>query len=465
MNLIEARQITGEERDRLLALEEDTFSDLKAVDVSPKSLSKAISALANTAGGDLYIGIGETEFFGSKTREWRGFKDQEAANGHIQSLEALFPLGAEYSYEFLKAPGSLGIILHVAVQRTAQIARAHDKKAYVRRGAQSLEVKGAELERLRLTKGIESYERQTVDVDAASVIQSPILRSFVEQVVPNLEPEVFLNKQNLIKAGKPTVAAELLFSEEPQAALPKRSGVKLYRYKTNGEPTRETLAGDPASVEGPVVELIRKTVQQTVAMVEEIRKLGPSGFEPVKYPHETLHEIVANAILHRDYSIASDVHVRVFDNRVEVESPGLLPGQVTVKNILDEQFARNPQLVRLTNKFPNPPNKDVGEGLNTAFKAMQKLRLKPPVIEEKENTVLIQIRHDPLASPEEMVMDYLDNHAEIKNSVARELTGITSENIMKDVFLRLQKRDLIERVPEKLGASAAWRKVQLQVAS
>jgi ATP-dependent DNA helicase RecG len=85
MNLIEAREITGEERDRLLALEEDTFADLKAIEVSPKSLSKAVSAFANTGGGDLYIGIGETEFFGMKTRHWRGFKDQESANGLIHT--------------------------------------------------------------------------------------------------------------------------------------------------------------------------------------------------------------------------------------------------------------------------------------------------------------------------------------------------------------------------------------------
>lgn len=461
MNLIEARTITSEERDRLLSLEEDSFADLKAIEVSPKSLSKAISALANTAGGDLYIGIGETEFHGMKSRLWRGFADQEAANGVIQSLEALFPLGAEYSYEFLRAPGSLGLVLHISVQRTVQIARAHDKKVYVRRGAQNLEVKGPALEQLRHTKGIESYERQTVDVSLSTITDSPVLKQFVKQVVPNLEPRVFLRKQSLIKSNKPTVAAVLLFSEEPQAALPKRSGIKLYRYKTSGEPTRETLADTPMSVEGPVIQLIPMAVGKTVEMVEGIQKLGPTGLEPVKYPHETLHEIVTNAVLHRDYSIASDVHIRIFDNRVEVESPGLLPGQVTVKNILDEQFARNPMLVRLTNKFPNPPNKDVGEGLNTAFKAMQKLRLKPPVVTEKETTVLIQIRHEPLASPEESVMDYLDNHPEITNRVARELTGITSENIMKDVFLRLHKRKLIERVPEKRGPAAAWRKTIL----
>ena len=75
-------------------------------------LTERMVAFANTAGGDLYIGIAESEFMGIKTRHWRGFKDQEAANGHVQSLEALFPLGTEYSYGFLRAPGSDGVVLH-----------------------------------------------------------------------------------------------------------------------------------------------------------------------------------------------------------------------------------------------------------------------------------------------------------------------------------------------------------------
>ena len=311
---------------------------------------------------------------------------------------------------------------------------------------------------MRLAKGIESYEKQTVNVSLTMLTDSQTLKDFVKRVVPNLEPKAFLQKQKLIRGNKPTVAALLLFAEEPQAALPKRSGIKLYRYKTTGAPSRDTLAGAPKSIEGPIIEMIRSAVAETARMIEGIQKLGAKGLEPVSYPVETLHEIVTNAVLHRDYSIASDVHIRIFDNRVEVESPGILPGQVTVKNILDEQFARNGMLVRLINKFPDAPNKDVGEGLNTAFKAMQKLRLKPPVIREPENSVLVDIRHDPMASPEESVMDYLGNHEQIKNGIARELTGITSENSMKDVFLRLAKRNLIERVPGKKGASAAWQK-------
>jgi ATP-dependent DNA helicase RecG len=456
---IELIQVTGAQRDRLLVLDEGHFAELKAIEVSTKKLGRTVSAFANAAGGDLYIGIGETELLGVKIRTWHGFRDPEAANGHLQSLEALFPLGAEYSYEFLSCPGSVGVVLHITVQRTPQVARAHDKKVFVRRGAQNLEMKGAEaLRRLELDKGIISFEKQPVNVDLTVLTQSDNLSAFIKQVVPQQTPAVFARKQLLTRNNQPVVAGILLFAEEPQTVLTK-SGVKLFRYKTTAPTgTRDTLAGEPESIEGTTYDLIADAVKKTVAMVEGIQRLGPNGFEPVVYPNETLHEIVTNAILHRDYSIAMDVQIRVFEDRIEVESPGRLPGHVTTRNILKTQFSRNGVVVRLIHKFPNPPNKDVGEGLNTAFDAMKKSRLKPPIIRETENSVIVEIRHDKLASPEESVMDYLANHAEINNRTARELTAIVSENTMKEVFLRLAKRDLIERVPGRKGASSAWQK-------
>ena len=174
-----------------------------------------------------------------------------------------------------------------------------------------------------------------------------------------------------------------------------------------------------------------------------------------------MHEIITNAVLHRDYSIAADVHVRNYDDRIEVESPGQLPGHVTKENILNEQSARNPKIVRLINKFPDPPNKDVGEGLNTAFEAMRKLRPKEPVIDENDHSVTVYIRHTPLASPHDTVLAFLDNNSEITNMIARDLTGIRSENSMKNVFLALKRRGMIEPVPGKTtGGKAAWRKAR-----
>jgi len=158
------------------------------------------------------------------------------------------------------------------------------------------------------------------------------------------------------------------------------------------------------------------------------------------------------------YAIADDVHVRIFDNRVEVESPGRLPAHVTVKNILDERFARNGSVVRLINKFPNPPNKDVGEGLNTAFAAMKRLELKDPLIRELENAVVVDIRHQRLGTPEEQILEFLRDSDEVTNMQVRGLTGIGSENKVKTIFQRLMAAGQIERVPGKGGGSAAYRK-------
>src|SRR5918996_2786987 len=238
-----------------------------------------------------------------------------------------------------------------------------------------------------------------------------------------------------------------MFSDEPQPILPKRSAIKLFRYKTKAEEgEREYLVGDPVTIEGPAYDLIYEAVRRTKEIIEGIEKLGPSGMEKVTYPHETLHEIITNAVLHRDYSIAADVQVRIFDNRVEIESPGRLPGHITKENVLREQFARNPRLVRLINRFPDPPNKDVGEGLNTAFEAMEKLRLKPPLLEDRENSFVVVIRHESLGSPEQLVIEYLKTHDEITNAIGRELSGIKSENSMKEVFYRLRDKGLLNSI-------------------
>jgi len=55
-------------------------------------------------------------------------------------------------------------------------------------------------------------------------------------------------------------------------------------------------------------------------------------------------------------------------------------------------------------------------------------------------------------------MKYMENHTEITNTVAREITGIKSENSMKNVFLRLKGRNMLEPIPERKGSASAWRK-------
>lgn len=460
MNM-QVRALSDEEAAVLIQFEENHFQDVKAREIAPSKLSRSFSAFANTASGDLYIGVDESVVDGVKTRAWRGFTDQEEANGIFQVLEALAPGGAYWTAAFLECPSQPGYVLHLTVWKTRRVIASSNGTIYIRRGAQNLPVVGDEAMRaLEYDKGVTSYEDELVNAPADLVTNSVTIIDFLLAQIPTADPETWLASQLVLQRDKPTVAGGLLFADLPQAMLPKRSAVKIFRYQTAEEGVnREVLAFTPLTIEGPIYDLIDKAVTSTKQIVEGIKKIGSGGLEEISYPEETLHEIVTNAILHRDYSIATDVQIRVYDDRVEVESPGRLPGHVTTKNVLDEQFARNPKIVRLINKFPNPPNKDVGEGLNTAFNAMRRIRLKDPEITEKDNSVVVYIRHTRLSSPAQIVMEYLESHASITNQIAREITGIRRDVQMKDVFVALRREDALELVPGKRGKASAWRKV------
>jgi ATP-dependent DNA helicase RecG len=451
-------RLSPPEADRITAIEEGQFSDVKGLEITPAKLTKTISAFANSDGGDLYVGI--EEIGPSKTRRWTGFTNQEAANGHLQIFEKLFPLGNDFQYEFLRCDARSGLVLHVQINKTQEIKRASNGMPYIRRGAQSLPVDTpAALKLLEYTKGLTSFENELTNVPKNIITESAATIEFVKQVVPKAEPETWLRKQLLIRNDQPTVAGLLLFADEPQAVLPKRCGIKVYRYKTTEkEGFRDALAFTPRTVEGCLYEQIKSAVKLTVDIAESIPKMGDEALQTIKYPSEALHEIITNAVLHRDYNVADDVHIRIFDNRIEVQSPGRLPAHVTVENILDERFARNGAIVRLLNKFPDPPNKDVGEGLNTAFSAMNNLGLKEPVIQEKGDSVLVLIRHEPLASPEEAIMDYLQTHETIKNAEARRITHISADYRIKSIFGRMVEKNMIEQVPGTRTSNTAYRK-------
>lgn len=463
MAKINKYNISADSVAKIIKTHEGQFSELKAREIKPANMSRTVSAFANSDGGDLFVGILEYEDNGEKIREWVGFDDDEAVNGHLQVLESIFPLGEEYICNFLSSDGNPGIVLHLEIRKTKGIVSASDDLAYIRRGAQNLPAKSAEsLKKLEYLKGQASFETEVLnDVPVEFVTESDTVAEFVTQVVPETSPEAWVKKQLLMRNDSPTVAGILLFGDEPQAALPKRCGVKIYRYKTSDEEgTRETLAFDPITVEGPLYKQIIDSVEKTTELVEEIPKLAEGELQHINYPKETLHEIITNAVIHRDYSIPDDVHIRIFDNRIEVQSPGKLPAHMTIENILSERAARNGITVRILNKFPNPPNKDVGEGLNTAFNAMHSLGLKEPIIRETETSVLVTIKHEQLASPEETILKYLNSNDSINNSKARSICHIPRDNQVKVIFNKMMEKKVIERVPGTNTSSTAYRLVK-----
>ena len=264
---------------------------------------------------------------------------------------------------------------------------------------------------LGYAKGSYQYENQLVTrVDANEILESKYLKDYMERIQTELTPERFLTKQRLLeKQGDtyyPNVCCVLLFDEEPQATLDTRCSIKLYRMKTSdSEYDRKYLDGMPKTIVGNLEQMIDRTLSSIDEMLSDTLYRVNGDFKKRKYPTIAVKEILVNAIIHRDYSLSDDIHVIIYDNRIEVKSPGKLPGFITIHNIYDERYSRNPNIVRMLHKLPNPPNHDIGEGLNTVKNELQQVGLVPPIIEETENAVIVTIKHTRIATLEQIIRD------------------------------------------------------------
>jgi ATP-dependent DNA helicase RecG len=449
------------EANTLCARAEDHFFDRKALGLKPAKLQKAAVAFANADGGEVVVGVADDGDQPDVARRWNGPETIEAFNEHLQALAEIQP-PLLYDVTFLRCTTRPGYLLKLDIEKSASVHRTSDSTVYERKGAQSLPVKDPQrIMEIGFAKGAQSYEDHPVESALAEdVVESKAIFSFLKDFSPGTEPLSLAVNKSLVdrKSMKPKVCGVLLFADDPPGRMPRKCGVKVSRYQTKeDDPEREHLK-DVQSLEGPLYDLIHKTVDTVTTTMSSIQIWTNDGLKAVEYPPETIWEIVTNAIVHRDYSISDDIHIHIYDNRIEVISPGRLPGYVTVENILEARYARNPRILWFLSRYRNPPNKDIGEGLNTAFQKMKEWRLQAPTVVVEGNHVKVTIPHTPLASPAEAILSFLGANQTITNRQVRDLTGIKSENAVRSELNKLRDAGYIELVPELKGARAAWRK-------
>lgn len=452
------RTIGLEDAFKLCTRPEDHFFDRKAIGVQPARVLRHVAAFANADGGELVVGIEDEKTGVTGTARWNGAADIEAFNGLIQALREIDP-PCNVAVTFLVCVGLPGYVLHLNVEKDAFVHTTPDGKVYQRVSAQSLPLSTQQALDLTYAKGERSYEDAKVPTARIEdIVDSGELAAFLADYSPQTDPLDFTVNQYLVdvRTWEPTVAGLLLFANNPSAAIPKQCAVRIARYETREEDPERDHLKETFTIEGPLYHQIHKTVEKLKDIMSSTPIWTMEGLRTVEYPPESIWEIVTNAVIHRDYSISDHIHVQVFDNRIEVKSPGRLPGYVTVENILDARYSRNPKTVRTLARYKNPPNRDMGEGLNTAFQKMKEWKLRSPEITVEGSYVTVTLPHTPLASPEETVLEFLRKNGTIRNKEARDITGIRSENSMKNVFLRLQEQGHIEPVPGLKGSASRW---------
>jgi ATP-dependent DNA helicase RecG len=446
----------------LSSRQESHFYDRKSKEIDGRKVQKIATAFANADGGDFIVGIKDDKDEPDPVRRWDGEVTKEEFNKVFQNIMEIKP-SIPYTATFLLNSSLNTYALQITVEKSDKVHQTSDNTVYVRVSSQSLPLKDAQkIQELSFAKGETSYEDLIYSESRAEdIFETFEIKRFLNDYSPKSDPIDFAINQNLVdrKTYYPKISGLLLFNDNPVTILPRKCGIKISRYDTSEKiPEREHLK-EQISIEGSLYEQIHKAADAVTHVMSNVTIWTPQGMETLKYPHETIWEILVNAVIHRDYSISDDVHILIFNNRIEIISPGKLPGYVTEENILEARYSRNTKIVRTLNRYKNPPNKDMGEGLNTAFQKMKDWRLKEPVIKVVGNYVKAIIAHAPLATPEEAIIEFLNNNSQIKNRQARELTGIKSENNMKRVFYRLRDDKKIKPVMSRNGKTiVAWTK-------
>ena len=181
----------------------------------------------------------------------------------------------------------------------------------------------------------------------------------------------------------------MLFGKNPQLYFP-RARVRFIRY----EGIRECVGAQMNVIkdvifEGNILNMLTKAISYLDTQIKEKTYLGADGLfvTEEEYPKFVRQEIIVNAITHRDYSIrGTDIQIKMFDDRIVVESPGRLPGLVKAGNIRHTHFSRNPKIAEFLRDYNFV--KEYGEGVDRMCRALEAAGLQSP--ESRVNACMLQ---------------------------------------------------------------------------
>lgn len=240
-------------------------------------------------------------------------------------------------------------------------------------------------------KGVKYFEDQPVSGATINDLDLAFVSEYCKKIGYNKGDAVFYLRHNhdfvTMKGDEEVVsgAAILLFGKNPQRFFP-RVRVRFVRYegKTAEVGDRMNVVKD-VKFSGRILDQVKDATAFVKTQIREYTKLGEGAvFQTTpEFPEFCWTELIVNAIAHRDYSIGgTDIQIKMFDDHLTVESPGILPGLVRVNNIREFHFSRNPKIVELLNEYDLV--KEFGEGVDRVYRDMAAAGLPEPEYRQSE---------------------------------------------------------------------------------
>lgn len=421
-------------------VEESAHLDFKRAGKNDKAID-TVCAFANTDGGVLVLGVEDPKKASGRDRLYGVQENPEAIDDLHKLLSTRIqpPLSPFPTFDEVPCTlrdGSQGSIVLVFVAKGEAVHSVVESGPYVRLARSNKRLWSAEeIAELALRKGTTAYDATCVDVSfellhTATWRQYAVQRRLTREL-PEALFHIGLARKDDSGSLKPTRAAVLLFAEEPNGVLGAKCAIRLFHYEGNAvDRTPNTnLVRPPRTINGPLIAQIRGARQACLDELASGVQVSPLGFEVAqRYPVRVLQEAITNAVLHRAYHLSADIHIRIFADRVEVESPGTFPRNVTLANLREiGSKPRNQLIVDHLREFPEPPNLDAGEGVRMMFETMHRAELYPPLYKTTPDldreAVIVTLMNEARASAWDQVADYLDKHESVGNAEVRAILG------------------------------------------
>lgn len=476
--------LVDQERDRFLDVQESlTETDVVALlaggrsvelDLLPgrapvSDIAITLTAMANTRGGTLFLGVAP--------RSDKPVGVDDSGNAVNRVLEAALSINPPLIIplpQMMQVKGNPMVVAQVP--RGMPYVYAYEGRYFARDGVENVPLLPHKLRRLMLERGDVSFEAEQVLYASRDDLDWGQVEAYVANLsgMGEMNPEQVLLKRGCLLQRDdrlvPTNAGILLFGKDPQMYV-RGSDITAARFA--GEEMGDVFTRQ--DINGTLPQQIRRAETFLVDNLRKGVRLGDqmARREQLEYPLKAVRELLVNAVAHRDYSITGDgIRLYLFSDRLEITSPGGLPGPVTVQNIRDERFSRNSAIVQVLSDMGYIER--LGYGVDRVIKLMQEDGLPEPEFAETAGGFRVTLFNKPetadhAAEPElfggvfrghhinrrqEYALDFLINrkNARITNKDLQELCpDVHSETIRRDLA-DLVSRSILVKMGEKRGS-------------
>ncbi len=439
---------------------ENQFFERKSAKIKPDDIVRHLVAFANASGGTLVIGI---ENDGRIT----GFQKKDAHQ--IEEFKTVAvkrlvetPIAIQASEIVVtNEMGENDIVLVLEVSPSyGKVIQSFDHNVYLRQADETIELNYEQRTQLLYDKGQRYFEDEVVERSSLDDVDEKVINLYREHMgLPGKPVHEILEARGMFVDGKLTTAGLLLFGKNPTKYLP-QARLRFIRYEGMFAETGKRLnIIKEQTFDSAIPKIIMEARSYINTQMREFQYLNNEGiFERMpEYPEFAWFEGIVNALTHRNYSMNGE-HIKfiMFNDRIEIYSPGLLPNIVTVENIMHTRYSRNPKIARVLSEFGWV--KEMNEGVKRIYSEMQSLFLKDPMYSEPGHQVLLLLENNilnrqlritdslkkkltqevfsKLNNDEKMIMQYLLMNRSITTKQAMIITGrsmITARKTLRNL--------------------------------